>query len=382
MAARALGVVCEYNPFHNGHAYHLRQAREQSGCDWVICAMSGSFTQRGALALIGPRERARAALMNGADIVFELPALFAVRNAHAFAKGGVALLDKLNVCDAISFGCEDIDTLASAAASNECDPDVLRTLRDGLDRGESWARARGLPNLPNVILGVEYMRAIQERGSSMRPLPIPRAPERVSAADGVISARRIREMLSVGESVEPYMPRSAYDILMGSTSSHRREDGLDALLLGALRSMPAESIGEAADISEGMERRIKACAAKAVSRADLIERVKCKRYPYARISRALTQAMLGITKSLAARVPEPAFARLIGFRDAARPLLREIRRGADISIIDRPAAYRKHDDPAFALDLRADAIASIACASVDDRRGDHMLTDGIVIVGG
>ena len=157
-------------------------------------------------------------------------------------------------------------------------------------------------------------------------------------------------------------------------------NGLDVLLLGMLRTMSAESIGQAAEATEGIEHRIFECVAKATSRDELIQLVKCKRYTYTHISRILTQTMLSITKSLSRDYPEPTYARLLGFRKSAAPLLHTIHDKASIPIITRVAEFRRQNNPAFTIDLRASALATLASMDVSKRRGDCMLTDGVVIV--
>ena len=142
---RVTGIICEYNPFHNGHALHLARARALSGADYVVCVMSGSFTQRGEAAIFDKWSRARSALENGADAVFELPALYALSPADGFARAGVSLLHDLGVVTHLSFGVEShaaaqLDTLA--ALTQHESPQVKARIRQGLDQGQTLPRAR------------------------------------------------------------------------------------------------------------------------------------------------------------------------------------------------------------------------------------------------
>jgi predicted nucleotidyltransferase len=363
-------VVCEYNPFHNGHAYQLGRTRELTGCAYLVCVMSGAFTQRGIPAVLDARTRARMALVNGADVVFELPALFAVRDARAFARGSVALLDALNVCGWLSFGCEDTGLLDEACALDESDPAAVESLRDGLARGETFARARGLPNMPNLILGVEYRRALAGLDSAMEPVAIPRVTE------AVMSASKLRSMLPDVRAIEPYVPRDVSEAIIADPGALRRAANLDSYIIGILRMMTAGTLADIVDVGEGLENRILAAASVVSTREELIARVKCKRYTYARLSRILAQAAIGLTKPLAAERPTPGYARLLGFRETARPLLRLISDNARIPIVYRAGPFRR--DPVFQLDIRAEAAASLAAASPDRRRGDGALTSGMV----
>jgi predicted nucleotidyltransferase len=358
------GVICEYNPFHNGHKYHLEQIRRELGECIVICCMSGSFTQRGELAILPPTERARAALLGGADIVFELPVLHTIRSAEGYARGGVHLLDSLGVCDYLSFGCEDVgllwDTYNMEAQSNVKCADKQIIGRTGtqcaplparLAEGNSYARACGLPNLPNLILGVEYMRALADVHSKMQALAIERACEQ-----NVASAGTIRRMLRGGENAASLIPSEINEEKLRFTES------LDTLLLGMLRASSTDIIRETQGVSEGLENLIYRHAFRASSRDELIHMVKSKRYTYTRISRILAQFMLGISKDTAAASPVPHYARLLGFRESARPVLRRMQDDAQINIITKPAAMKR--DALFRLDAKAAGIASLASADM------------------
>ena len=185
---RVCGVICEYNPFHRGHALHLARAREESGADFIICAMSGSVTQRGCFARHDKWTRARSALMGGADLVIELPVRFACSPAPEFASGGGSLLHALGVTTHLSFGCEaeSLPYLHQAAASlSDESPEFKAALREGLDAGLPYPRARALAAqqvsginseliaLPNASLAIEYLRALP---GHITPVPVRRPP--------------------------------------------------------------------------------------------------------------------------------------------------------------------------------------------------------------
>ena len=361
----AVGVICEYNPFHNGHASHLAMIRRELGECVIICAMSGSFTQRGDVAILPPDLRARMALEGGADIVFEMPLAHTLKSAEGYACGGVSMLNALGVCDYISFGCEDTGLLWDAY--NAGSPDVRR----GLDAGLSYAKACGLPNMSNLILGVEYLRALDKLpGSSdevgrMKPLPIRR-----DAGGNITSASNIRQLIADGDmdAAARFMPDAAFRLLCDNPERVRLTRNLDGLLLGMLRMSAPTLIRETPGISEGMENLIYKGAFRASTRDELILMVKSKRYTYTRISRALTLFMLGITKETEAMHIEPRYARLLGFRKSAQPLLRRIQNTSAIPIITKPANHRH--DPLFTVDVMAASIAALA----SDRKSESMLT--------
>lgn len=381
------GIICEYDPFHNGHAHHLAEVRRRSGCDFIVCAMSGCFTQRGRPALLSKWARAEMALRCGADAVFELPTLFAVRDAQRFAIGGVSLLMRLGVVTHLGFGSEagDLDALYQRA---KVEPD-LTSIREGLAQGMTLARARGealgiSSDAPNDTLGVEYLRAMKRLGSAMRPVAIPRAGmgHHDGAMGALASATAVREALRRGEEVYQAMPLPAYALLrrLQEAGAVQAYEGLDAVLLALLRAMPADVLAETSDISEGLENRLLRAAQEAVSRDALIEQVKCKRYLWARISRVCTQAMLGITKRLAAEYPVAPYARLLGFRRDAQPLMAAIQRSAAVPVITRAAKFRAEDNACFALDVRAGDLWALGQENPAHWAGHQDYTQGIVIV--
>ena len=230
---RIAGIIAEYNPFHNGHAWHIARTRA-AGYDYVIVCMGGHFTQRGEAAILSKWDRARMALACGADAVFELPALFAVRPADAFARGGVAVLAGLGA-DVLSFGSEidDLALLKTLAALRDDEPGAVSDMiSEGLDRGVSHARAwgeavgayLGLPaqvlNRPNAMLAVEYMRALKASGFPMEPLAVLRQGEYHDAALGPFaSATAIRAAFASGATANCAGSATASVILRVATSA-------------------------------------------------------------------------------------------------------------------------------------------------------------------
>ena len=361
---RVCGVVAEYNPFHLGHAYHLARAREVTGCDYVAVVMSGSFVERGEPAVMDKWERAECALLHGADLVVELPARFAVRSADWFARGGVGILSGMGA-DALCFGCESpVDTLLPLAKILCDEPDELRAaIRQGLDRGETLARARsgalcrlygaeeGALSLPNNALAMEYMRANLLMGEPMEIYGVPRAGDYHAEelpGEGFASATAIRSAAMRGEDVSAFVPEVTLEKLRDRNRLYdpRR---FDDLLIYALRTMEPERLAHLCDGGEGVENRLIRAAREAGSREALLTLAKCKRYTWARLSRLCAQAMLGLTP----RADEaPRYARVLGFRRSASPLMRRIREKGTIPLCADPSAIK--DDG----DLRMDALAT------------------------
>jgi predicted nucleotidyltransferase len=364
-----VGVIAEYNPFHNGHKYHLEETRRLTKCDYLVAVMSGAFTQRGEPALADKWTRARMALVGGADLVLELPAVFALRTADHFARGGVAILSAMGV-DGLSFGCETGSLRAlddMSRAMDEEPPEMKNALRKHLKMGKSHARARGealaqylqLPteiiNAPNTVLAIEYLRANRALQKPLKTLVIKRTSDYHSEKLGSIaSAGAIRAAIYSGHEREAFeaMPAaSAQLIKAGGPLALANPSALDNLLLYRLRALEAAQIAALPDVSEGLEMRVKRLCLKASGRRELLEALKCKRYTMSRLSRLLAHALLGMDRALTDSVLTPPYARVLGFRDRARPLLREMATHGSIPLVS--SATQLKDDPCFRLECRA-----------------------------
>ncbi len=386
---RIAGIIAEYNPFHRGHAHHIRQTRALSGCDYVVVCMAGNFTQRGEAACLDKWSRAEMALRCGADAVFELPALWTLRPADAFARGGVAILGALG-CDVLSFGSEqaDLPLLERMAELREAEPKPLaEAIRSGLNQGLSHARARGEAlaqylgieadalNRPNLILGVEYLRSIRALEMPMVALAVPR----IGAYHGTelgewACASAIRAALADGrmEQALECVPEEIRFLLRRAPRMHQGDD----LLLYVLRNMTEEQLRALPDVAEGLEKRVKNAAARSANREELMNLLKCKRYTFARLSRLCIHALLGITDALCRSHPLPEYARLTGLRMASAPLMRELKARSRLPIAADPTALR--GDPVFELECRATDLRALLCSDSLQRRAGQELTQPFV----
>ena len=386
---RIAGIVAEYNPFHTGHAWHIARTRE-AGCDAVIVCMGGHFTQRGEAAMLSKWDRARMALACGADAVFELPALFAVRTADAFARGGVGILAGLG-SDVLSFGSEiaGLGLLNSVASLRANEPGVVseaitRHLEAGMSHARAWGEAVGaylgvspeILNRPNAVLAVEYLHALAEGGASMTPLAIPRQGGYHDAALGAFaSATAIRAAFARGDVAgalaaipEAARPWALPDAL----------HPMDDMLLYRLREMPVEALKALPDVGEGLEHRLYRLCREASGREALLDALKCKRYTRARLSRMLTHALLGVDRATLEAVPVPTYARLIGMRRNAGPLLAELKARATLPIVSRAAALR--GDACFEWECRATDTWSLLHDAPRLRAAGREYTQRFVVV--
>lgn len=368
------GVIAEYNPFHNGHRHQLREARRMSGCDYLIVCMGGAFSQRGETMLLDKWTRTRMALDHGADMVVELPALFAVRSADMFAAAGVQILAGLGA-NALSFGCEtdDLPLLNRMLDALDTEDEALRAgIRARLDEGKSHVRARGeavaeqlnLPtdalSQPNTALALEYLRANRKLRRPMEIHVVHRAQgyhdpsiHEFSSASAIRAAVYEGQLSAVCES----MPQTAYESLLTACPARVCDmSRLDALLIDRLRLLGPEGVAALPDVSEGLEMRVAKCAEETGSRAALLNALKCKRYTHARLSRLCAHALLGMTKQLTARRPAPEYARLLGFRQEAKALLTYVSRQS-LPLITRPSLLK--EDEIFSIERRATDLQAL-----------------------
>lgn len=371
---KTAGIIAEYNPFHNGHAYHIERTRE-AGAEAVICVMSGSFVQRGEPAVMTARARAQMALKNGADLVISLPLPWACAGAQTFARGAVSLLNATGCTDILSFGSECGDTKLLRSAALAVDGYAVReSLRSNLMLGMGFASARqnALEDIspeiarvlsnPNDTLAVEYIRALALSGSSIEPLAVLREgaghDSDVVCADSA-SASLIRSMLKNGEDVSGLMPQSAYEILSAEISAERAPADiarLETAVLARLRLMSAKELSEVPDMSEGLENRIYSATRTASSLEELYSLAKTKRYSHSRIRRAVMNAFLGVSAKDCEG--EPPYIRVVGFGARGRELLRTMRESASLPVVMRVADVSK-------LGERAKHIFELEAAAAD-----------------
>jgi predicted nucleotidyltransferase len=352
--------------------------------------MSGHITQRGDMAAFSKWARVRMALSCGADAVFELPTLFAVRTADAFARGGVGVLGGLGV-DLLSFGCEttDLRLIGRMAELRDDEPtEVSDAMRQRLSRGMSHARARGetlaeylgvpveLLNRPNLILASEYVRAVRKHFPHMACCPIQRIGDYHDDAMGeYASASAIRHSFAEGNA------QSALNAIPPAARPYAQPDALhplDDLLLYRLRSMSMSELATLPDMGEGLEHRLFRLCRQTSTRETLMNALKCKRYTYARLNRLLTHVLLGVTQADLDAFPMPTYARLLGIRGGTEPLLRELRQRATLPIAASSRTIER--DAVFQWECRATDLWALAHDYPEERLPARELTERFVRV--
>ena len=372
-------VICEYNPFHNGHRYQLAEMRRQSGCGGVLCLMSGNFTQRGDAAVFEKYTRAAHAVESGADVVLELPAAFAVSAAETFAKGAVHILTSLPCVTHLAFGCESgtkEDFLRTARATLAESKQFKAALKENMKDGTSYLRARNAALLaagadvdealltsPNNILGTEYCRALLEAGSQIEPIPIPRVGG--GYADTALfkdfsSASALRLALADGsrkakKALKRNLPAHVYAAAEGYAPIPYEQAAMCALT-----AQKESELARCPDCAEGLENRLKAMVRSTPVYGEMLKKVVSKRYTLARLKRILAENFLSITReAVQSFLAAPLYCKVLAVRSsAAEEILNDLSAGA-YPLIVRKSAYSKLSKAAldcFALDVRANDL--------------------------
>ena len=385
-----IGVVSEFDPFHNGHLYHIRKTRE-NGATHIVAVMSGNFVQRGDTAIMDKLERARLAVRSGADLVIELPVQYSLASAENFASGAVHLLDSLGAVDELSFGSECGDTEKLRNAMETVDLAALThadEIKSIMEKGYTYPRAlnsvvngydpeaAAVIAEPNNTLAVEYLRALKKSGSAMEPFTVMRekaAHDGTEAADGFASASMLREMIENGESIDSFTTEDWAAAVKNAVKNGGIAflSRLERVILYKLRTCSVEEIGQICDVGQGLEHRIYG-ARMAGSLDELLFTVKTKRYTMARIRRIMLALLIGITKADMEQLPP--YGRILAFNERGREVLARAKGSARIPFGSSIAKLSQLGDIAerFAeLEIRASDIYGLALDTVTSAQKDY-----------
>lgn len=362
-----VGIIAEYNPFHNGHAYHLAKSKQEAKADYTIAVVSGNFVQRGNVSLVDKWTKADMALSNGADLVIELPTIYSISSAENFAYGAIKILDSLNIVDYVSFGSElcDIDVLERCADILYKEPQkFVNLLNHELSKGLSFPKARenallmylndirkysNILSNPNNILAIEYIKALKKLKSRIRPIAIKRVNvgyNDLKTNNNFASATAIREKLINNNpgGLSKLMPPNSYRLLYNSIKKgHFVNDitNFEKEILFTLRKMSLKEIANLPDVSEGLEHAIKNAASSCNTLKEFMNIIKTKRYTNTRIQRILLYALLGITKNdMKASFKAAPYIRVLGMNKKGKDLISVISRSnPNLNIITSVKKY-------------------------------------------
>ena len=386
----AVGIIAEFDPFHDGHAYLIREARKLTGADHVVVAMSGDFVERGEPAVFDKFERARAAVRGGADVVFELPTAYATSGAKIFSEAGVRLLSATSVVDSICFGseCGDIETLCRASELLDNESEEFKTaLLKYQKEGDSYPKAREkalrdmgvseelvkLMREPNNILGIHYISAISNYCNGIKPYTIKRKGagyhDRNTTGEGFKSASEIRAGILNKE-------------LINYGSCPICADDFSQVLFARLLSLTPEQLTRFADVTEPLARAVMKHREKSMSFSELVSEVKSKNNLYTSVSRALLHVVLDMKEEIrpAAGGLKVPYLRLLAFKESSSGLLRSMRDNSVCPLITKPADAPCRDDELFKLDIRAASLYNGAVLAKYGVRMEEDMKRGPVIV--
>lgn len=408
----AVGIIAEYNPFHNGHKYHLEKSLELTGADVAVAVMSGNFTQRGEPSCADKWTRAEMALKGGVDIVFELPFAYAVNSAEYFAKGAVRLLNGLGLIDFISFGSEEgcIERLSfTAGILADENAEFKSALKENLRTGISYpkARAKALSvfldeksaaddaqndflKSSNNILSIEYLKQLMRTNSAIKPITVKRTggsnaeflaqrlPDKIYTEQNktnISSASAIRAALAENLNftrIEPFVPESTIEILKSFDSDiNLIFNKFYELVLYKIITSPPSAIAEILAVSEGIENRLIEAARMSSDMDTLVSSAVSKRYTETRMRRILAQLAIGLTKSDFEIIDGEGamYGRVLGFSEKGARFLKEIKKSGKCKIpiitnVNKDRLEKETDRMLLSYDLIAADVYNLICGKV------------------
>jgi len=384
---KTLGIITEYNPFHNGHLYHLYKARKITGADYVVAVMSGNFLQRGEPAIINKWSRTKMALNAGVDLIIELPFVFSTQDANGFAFGAVKLLDSLQIIDYLCFGCEtdNLDTLYPISNFLHIEPQEYKELIvyncksgyefpkarsqticdyhrifgiDGLEK-ISPSELSKLLKYPNNILALEYIKHLLNLKSKIKTVAIKRmgaSYHQKNIKGKISSATSIRneilnnlsspktDLFVLNDKIKSTIPYSGFPVLEKELKEGRGPITLDSYrqyILATLRRMPLEDTSCIHGVTEGLENRIKKASLRSCTVEQLINSIKTRRYTRTKIQRIILHLMMSLSKEDVTIFNKcgPLYARVLGFSKKGKTLLRTIKKSSSVPLISKLSNY-------------------------------------------
>ena len=389
-----LGLIVEYNPFHNGHKYHLEKSKEITNATHTVAIMSGSFLQRGEPALFDKYTRAEMAVKNGVDLVIELPTLYACQSAEIFSHGAVATLNSLNCVNSLCFGSEEgnIDILQTISEILVKEPSNFKTtLKNFLDEGIVFPVARSkalyeyiknnhllelsedklqqVLNSSNNILGIEYIKSLIKLNSSIKPYTITRIASKYNSTDiesNICSATAIRNSLKDNTDlklIENVVPLHTFNEINHKINTNFNPvfDYMFYDLLSSTIIRDVDNLTKYFEVNEGIENKIYSNVFTSKNLEELINSTKSKRYTMTKIKRTLNNILLGINRDDVIKVKDldkVPYIRILAFNNKGREIIKKIKTSSDIEIITKFSKISHVDDPIFDTLIKYDLKSS------------------------
>lgn len=369
----SIGIIAEYNPFHNGHLYHIKKIKEKYLDATIILVMSGNFTERGDIALIDKWKRTKIALLSGIDLVIELPFPFATQSADYFSYGAITLLEKLKV-EKVIFGSEsdDIETLNLIAKTQLDNEDFDKLIKVYSKLGKNYPTAISLAikdltnkeiNTPNDLLGVSYIKAILKYNYKIIPETIKRTNDYHNEImnEEISSATAIRKALKEGKSVKKQVPEYTYSYLC---DLHFMDDYYQIL---KYKIITEKDLSIYTSVEEGLDKLLKKEITRASSYDDLIKHIKSKRYTYNKLQRMLLHILCNFTKEEKNNFNEITYIRILGLNNKGQKYLNNIKKDLDIPLISK---IKKEKDPMLSFEIETSKIYAL---TLDENKQEDLI---------
>ena len=387
---KILGIVTEFNPLHNGHIYQIEQAKKKTKCDFTIILMSGNFTQAGNIAVLNKYERAKLAISNGADMVIELPTIYANSSAQFFASGAMNIFNNLGIIDYLTFGNEDTNIselkhIANVIIKN--DNKIWEHIRSNLKSGDGFAKARqqALANFleqkyidvltkPNNILAIEYIKELKKLKSKIKIVSIPRQND--------ISATNIRNVLinkkNEIEKMANIIPQNEIKCLENSSKIYcSYNDKIFELLKYKLFNMSLDELKNINEVTEGLENKIIKSAYLSTNYTEFLNNLKSKRYTDSKLKRIINNIILDIDKDTfnSCISNKVGYAHILAISAPGKKMLSELSKSSTINVLTSLSKYKKsYTISSNALDvqkmLSIDVLASNIYSIISNQKSN------------
>ena len=336
-----IGIVCEYNPFHNGHMYQINEIKKKYKDSIIIVVCSSSFTQRGNLSLLNKWDKTKIALLNNVDIVLELPYVYTVQSSDIFAEFAIKILNELKI-DTLIFGSEsnnlnELITSAKVQLNNtNFNTLVQKYLKDGINYPTALNNAlkdlKCSPiNTPNDLLGISYIKTILENNYNIKIDTIKRTNDYhdINSNDEIVSASNIRNKILNNEDYKHMVPSITYEILKNKKQNNKYFEYLKYKIISE------DNLDKYLDVDEGLSTRIKESINKSNNLEELIQNIKTKRYTYNKISRMLNHILCSFTKEEKNNTKDLEYLRILGFSNIGKDYLNKIKKDITIPILNK-----------------------------------------------